>query len=244
MPTKIAINGFGRIGRCIVRALAERNIKDLELVAINDLTDAKTLAHLYNYDSVHGRARAPGEARRGRHRLRRRAHQDHRREGPGEAPVEGARRRHRARVHGPLHGQGQGGRAPRRRAPRRSSSARPPRATTRRSSSASTREVYDAAKHTVISCGSCTTNCLAPVAKVLLDVVRHRARPDDDDPLVHQRPGRPRHPAPQGRPAARARGGGQHDPVVDRRRQGAVRGHPRAQGQVRRPVDPRARRST
>src|SRR5580698_1777907 len=56
MPTKIAINGFGRIGRCIVRALHERNVKDLELVAINDLTDAKTLAHLYNYDSVHGRA--------------------------------------------------------------------------------------------------------------------------------------------------------------------------------------------
>src|SRR5579872_4607136 len=56
MPTKIAINGFGRIGRCIVRAMSERNVKDLELVAINDLTDAKTLAHLYNYDSVHGRA--------------------------------------------------------------------------------------------------------------------------------------------------------------------------------------------
>ena len=58
MPTKIAINGFGRIGRCIVRAMHERKVKDLELVAINDLTDAKTLAHLYNYDTVHGRAEA------------------------------------------------------------------------------------------------------------------------------------------------------------------------------------------
>ena len=57
MTTKIAINGFGRIGRCVVRVLAERGIKDLELVAINDLTDAKTLAHLYNYDTVHGRAK-------------------------------------------------------------------------------------------------------------------------------------------------------------------------------------------
>src|ERR1700726_2012724 len=56
MPTKIAINGFGRIGRCIVRAMAERGVKDLELVAINDLTDAKALAHLYNYDTVHGHA--------------------------------------------------------------------------------------------------------------------------------------------------------------------------------------------
>ncbi len=56
MATKIAINGFGRIGRCIVRALNERGIKDIEVVAINDLTDPKTLAHLYNYDTVHGRA--------------------------------------------------------------------------------------------------------------------------------------------------------------------------------------------
>ncbi len=53
MPTKIAINGFGRIGRCVLRALTDRGISDLEVVAINDLTDAKTLAHLYNYDTVH-----------------------------------------------------------------------------------------------------------------------------------------------------------------------------------------------
>src|SRR5579872_2772429 len=57
MPTKVAINGFGRIGRCIVRALAERAVKDIEIVAINDLTDAKTLAHLYNFDSIHRRAK-------------------------------------------------------------------------------------------------------------------------------------------------------------------------------------------
>ena len=65
MPTKIAINGFGRIGRCIVRILADRGLKDVELVAINDLTDAKTLAHLYNYDSVHGRAATPATALEG-----------------------------------------------------------------------------------------------------------------------------------------------------------------------------------
>lgn len=56
MATKIAINGFGRIGRCIVRAMAERKETDLELVAINDLTDPKTLAHLLRHDSVHRRA--------------------------------------------------------------------------------------------------------------------------------------------------------------------------------------------
>src|SRR3954470_24672931 len=58
MATKIAINGFGRIGRCIVRAMVERGVKDLELVAINDLTDAKTLAHLLKYDSVHRELKA------------------------------------------------------------------------------------------------------------------------------------------------------------------------------------------
>ncbi len=57
MPTKIAINGFGRIGRCVVRALVELKLtKDLEVVLVNDLTDGKTLAHLYDYDTVHGRA--------------------------------------------------------------------------------------------------------------------------------------------------------------------------------------------
>ena len=53
MKKKIAINGFGRIGRLTFRALLKNN--DIEVVAINDLTDAKTLAHLLKYDSVHGR---------------------------------------------------------------------------------------------------------------------------------------------------------------------------------------------
>lgn len=53
MATKIGINGFGRIGRNVFRAILKRN-PDLEIVAVNDLTDAKTLAHLLKYDSVHG----------------------------------------------------------------------------------------------------------------------------------------------------------------------------------------------
>lgn len=52
METKIGINGFGRIGRNVFRASLAKN--DVEIVAINDLTDAKTLAHLLKYDSVHG----------------------------------------------------------------------------------------------------------------------------------------------------------------------------------------------
>ncbi|MFN3551375.1 MAG: glyceraldehyde 3-phosphate dehydrogenase NAD-binding domain-containing protein, partial [Endomicrobiia bacterium] len=52
---KVGINGFGRIGRLVARAIIERNTKNLELVAINDLADAKTNAMLFKYDSVHGK---------------------------------------------------------------------------------------------------------------------------------------------------------------------------------------------
>ena len=57
--TKVAINGFGRIGRLVARAILERKDHDLELVAINDLADAKANAMLFKRDSVHGRF--PGE---------------------------------------------------------------------------------------------------------------------------------------------------------------------------------------
>src|SRR3954463_4857976 len=65
MTRRIAINGFGRIGRCIVRAMFERGVADLEVVALNDLTGAETLAHLYNYDTVHGTAAHRAAARDG-----------------------------------------------------------------------------------------------------------------------------------------------------------------------------------
>lgn len=54
MSVRIAINGFGRIGRLVFRALLERNV-DVEIVGINDLTDAATLGHLLKFDSVHGK---------------------------------------------------------------------------------------------------------------------------------------------------------------------------------------------
>jgi len=54
MATKVAINGFGRIGRAVARIIVQRE-KDLELVAVNDLSDAKSLAHLFKYDTVMGK---------------------------------------------------------------------------------------------------------------------------------------------------------------------------------------------
>jgi len=63
MTTRVAINGFGRIGRNVFRAALHN--KNVEIVAINDLTDAKTLAHLLKYDSVHGRLNASVEVGEG-----------------------------------------------------------------------------------------------------------------------------------------------------------------------------------
>jgi glyceraldehyde 3-phosphate dehydrogenase len=168
MPTKIAINGFGRIGRCIVRAMAERPSKDLELVAINDLTDAKTLAHLYNFDSVHGRAAHPAKALEGAidfgaHKARVLAEKD-----PAKLPWKdlGAdvilestglfTDKEKAAAHLTA-----GAKKVIISAPAKNHDATIVLGVNT--------EAYDPAKHTIISCGSCTTNCLAPVAKVLMD---------------------------------------------------------------------------
>ena len=63
MAVKVAINGFGRIGRLALRLMIENN--DFEVVAINDLTDAKTLAHLFKYDSAQGRFNGEIEVKEG-----------------------------------------------------------------------------------------------------------------------------------------------------------------------------------
>jgi glyceraldehyde 3-phosphate dehydrogenase len=55
MTIRVGINGFGRIGRQVLRAALQQGVADIEIVAINDLTDTATLAHLFQYDSVHGR---------------------------------------------------------------------------------------------------------------------------------------------------------------------------------------------
>jgi glyceraldehyde 3-phosphate dehydrogenase len=54
MTTRVAINGFGRIGRLVLRTLLARYKKDLAVIAINDMADLKTKAHLFRYDSTYG----------------------------------------------------------------------------------------------------------------------------------------------------------------------------------------------
>ena len=61
MAIRVGINGFGRIGRQVVRAAKQQGVKEIDFVAVNDLTDTKTLAHLFKYDSVH--RTYPGEVK-------------------------------------------------------------------------------------------------------------------------------------------------------------------------------------
>ena len=63
MTTKVAINGFGRIGRLVLRAIYESGRNDIEVVAINDLASVETNAHLLKYDSIHGRFPGTVEAK-------------------------------------------------------------------------------------------------------------------------------------------------------------------------------------
>jgi len=65
MAIRLGINGFGRIGRLVFRSIVERNSDEFEFVGVNDLTDARTLAHLLKYDSVHGKFPGTVEAAEG-----------------------------------------------------------------------------------------------------------------------------------------------------------------------------------
>jgi glyceraldehyde 3-phosphate dehydrogenase len=167
MTVRIGINGFGRIGRLVVRA-ALRQGADVEFVGINDLTDARTLAHLFRYDSVHGVV--PGEVAvdgdalviDGR-RVRVLAEAD-----PARLPwrelgadvVIESTGRFTDRAGAAKHLEA-GARKVIISAP-----AKDPDVTICLGVNT---EAYDRTAHDIISNASCTTNCLAPVAKVLVD---------------------------------------------------------------------------
>jgi glyceraldehyde 3-phosphate dehydrogenase len=168
MARKIAINGFGRIGRCIVRALHERKVNDLEVVAINDLTDAKTLAHLYNYDTVHGRAEQRATAGEGSIEINGKKIKILAEKDPGKLPWKELGVDIVLECTGLFTDKEKN-------KPHLDAGAKkviisaPAKGHDATIVLGVNTELYDNAKHSVISCGSCTTNCLAPVAKVLND---------------------------------------------------------------------------
>ncbi len=165
---RIAINGFGRIGRCIVRAAIERGEKDLEFVFINDITDTKTLAHLLKYDSVHGTFKGEVKATDKSLVVNGKEIQITAIKSPSELPHAANKvdlvlectglftAREKAEDH--LKGG----------APRVLISA-PAKGADITIAYGINHEKLDKAKHKIISNASCTTNCLVPVAKVLLE---------------------------------------------------------------------------
>ncbi len=217
MSVKIGINGFGRIGRNFFRA-AKQQGKDWDFVAVNDITDSQHPGASAEVRLGPRDLRRRGRRGRGRHRRGRRRPEGPRRPRPRRPALEGARRTDRDRVHRPVHEARGRRQAHRRRRAARSSSAPPPRARTSRSCSASTTTRYDPAAHHVISNASCTTNCVAPMAKVLDDafgieqgfMTTIHAYTNDQNILD----------LPAQGPAAGARRGLEHHPDLDRRGEG------------------------
>src|SRR6266487_1823902 len=167
MTLRIGINGFGRIGRQVVRAAVERGAP-LEFVAVNDITDAATLAHLLRYDSVHGAWSKAGPAVDGHLQVCGKRIQVLSEKDPARLPwaslgvevVLEATGKFTDRAGGAQH-LAAGARCVLISAPAKGMDLTFVFGVNERQ--------YDKAKHQVISIGSCTTNCLAPVAKVLND---------------------------------------------------------------------------
>jgi glyceraldehyde 3-phosphate dehydrogenase len=165
MAIKVAINGFGRIGRLLFRAGIERNA-NIDFVAVNDITDAKTLAHLLKYDSVHGRAPFPVEAEKDAIVVKGKKILALAQRDPSQLPwkdldvylaVESTglfTDREKAAMHLQAGAKKVLISAP----------AKNPDITIVMGVND---DKYDPEKHNILSNASCTTNCVAPVAKVL-----------------------------------------------------------------------------
>ncbi len=166
---KIAINGFGRIGRCVARVIHEAKNADLEIVAINDLTDAPTLAHLLKYDSVHREAGFDVEATDGAIVIAGKRIPIFAQKDPAALPwkelgvdvVLECTGRFRNKAGGELHRTAG--------AKRVIVSAPGEKDIDGTFCVGINHTSYDPKKDFIISNASCTTNCLAPIAKVVND---------------------------------------------------------------------------
>lgn len=167
MTKKVGINGFGRIGRMVFRAMLETS--ELEVVAINDITDAKTLAHLLKYDSIHRKLNNQIEAKDDCLIVDGKVIKIYAERDPGNIPwknhgieyvVESTGLfvdKEKAEVHITKGGA------------KKVIISAPAKNEDITIVMGVNEDKYDPANHHVISNASCTTNCLAPVAKVLND---------------------------------------------------------------------------
>jgi len=168
MAIRVGINGFGRIGRNVVRAAKAMNVSDLEFVAVNDLTDTKTLAHLLKYDSVHGRYQGDVSAVADAISVDGRAIKVLSEKDPAKLPwkdlgvelVLESTGRFTDREQAAMHLKG-GAKLVIISAPAKQEDVTIVYGVNH--------EAFDPARHQIISNASCTTNCLVPVVKVILD---------------------------------------------------------------------------
>ena len=164
MAIRVGINGFGRIGRNLFRAGADD--PDIEFVAVNDITDPETLAHLLKYDSVHGRFEGTVEAKEGAivvngKTIKVLAERDPEKLPWGQLGVQvvvESTGRFTSRKDAEKHLKAGG---------KKVIISAPAKDEDITIVLGVNDDKYDAAKHNIISNASCTTNCLAPVAKVL-----------------------------------------------------------------------------
>jgi glyceraldehyde 3-phosphate dehydrogenase len=169
MAIKVAINGFGRIGRTVLRSAVDDN--SIEFVAINDITDAPTLAHLLKYDSVHGRFKGDVKAEddcilvNGK-KIKITAEKD-----PSNLPWKDLQVEIVLESTGLFRDREKAGKHITAGAKRVIISA-PGKDPDLTMVLGVNDKDFDPAKHFIISNASCTTNCLAPVAKVLHDNYR------------------------------------------------------------------------
>ncbi len=169
MPIRVGINGFGRIGRQVLKAINQGGFSDLfEVVAVNDLTDAKTLAHLLKYDSTYGRYDADITAEDGLIRVDGTALKVFAEKDPAAIPwgAEG--------VDLVVESTGRFTSADKARAHLDAGAKKviitaPAKGEDITVVLGVNEQAYDPNKHHIISNASCTTNCLAPVAKVVLE---------------------------------------------------------------------------
>lgn len=164
MTVRVAINGFGRIGRNVLRASLEN--KDIEFVAINDLTDSATLAHLLKYDSNYGRINADVKAKDGALVINGKEIKVSAEKDPAKLPW----KEHKVDIALECTGlftnreKAEGHLAAGAKKVIISAPAKNEDITV---CMGVNNDKYDASKHNIISNASCTTNCLAPVAMVL-----------------------------------------------------------------------------